>query len=663
MKEQDDIEFINSIFSDFFNFCHFNPDSEKDNEEYYKGNILSYEADAWETSRLIVKLVKNYNSPYLAFIVLKASIKGWDKNVTFNLDEIINDKHLKFLNIYKKIFFDEKCLKIENTFIKMISDFAAKPNLIGNADIKDIINNVPQIIEEVEKLNFNPLLVSNNVLGEVEIRNKIRIYTDIGNCLLNIEKNPEGLYLCYINPKDTIDGYFTFIYKSNGNIVSINDQIKETYIGQHKVERRRNASYTENKAFETFPYSFMFELSKPDVKGYYTEYKLKGEFTLTDLPIDNIFSLVVAMLLIIKKYNGKKLDEKQICFSSYFIGNKAKNLIETKAITVKNNSALILHANTKIELTREEILADCNGGIRERDNFYNHWKPDVVNYLKNLWLDEEILNTIPVKADYSYILNDTQNIEMISSLDTLEMNALFVKRKEMKDLIQRKIEDYFISRDFGNDGIKKWRQLVESKKDVIFSKLDGNKFFESDNRKGICIGHLENGKLVQSCYDRCYFPFNDIHNNKIDWSNSWKRAYMHDDMGVCRYRWNFLPDNWKEACDFIEIDESQLPKELKGWTCNRNEKYGNSIISMTDYMEDLQNGYMCFYDYYFGMCRDASEYLKNKLNELHGNGYRIFPEEYAIYNRKYPFEFSIAFSPRAFKKIFPGAVPIKLDED
>lgn len=659
MSNLNDIDFINSIFSDFFRFCHFNPDSEKDNEEYYSGNILSYEGDAWETSRLIVRLVKEYNSPYLAFIVLKAGISGWGKNVKFSLDEIIKDEHLKFLKIYKKVFFDEKCLEIEDAFIKMISRLAAKPNFIGNADIKNITNNVTKIIEEVENLNFHPLLVSGNALGEVEIRNKIRIYTDIGKCLMDIEKNPEGLYLCYINPKDTIDGYFSFIYKSNGNIVSINDQVKESYLGQHRIERRRNASYVEDKAFETFPYGFMFELSKPDAKGYYTEYKLKGEFTLNDLPIDYTFSLVVAMLLILKKYTGKKLEEKQLCFSSYFIGNKAEKLIETKALTVKNNSALLLHAKTKVELTRDEIFADCNGGIKKRDNFYRHWKPNVVNYLKNLWLDDEIKNTVPAKADYSYILNDTENIEMLSSLDTLKMNALFVMRREMKEKIQRKIEDYFIAQDFGNDGIRKWRQLVESKKDVIFSKLKGENFYESNDRKGICVGHLENGKLVQRHFDRCYFPFNDILNHKIDWSTSWKNAYMHDDIGVCRYRWDFHPENWKEACDFIEIDESELPKELKGWTCNRNEKYGNSNISMTDYMEDLQNGYMCFYDYYFGMCRDTSEYLKEKLIEIRGNGHRIFPDDYAIYNRKYPFEFSIAFSPRAFKKMFPGVVPIK----
>lgn len=87
-----------------------------------------------------------------------------------------------------------------------------------------------------------------------------------------------------------------------------------------------------------------------------------------------------------------------------------------------------------------------------------------------------------------------------------------------------------------------------------------------------------------------------------------------------------------------------------GWTAHRNEKYGNSILNMTDYMEDLQNGYMCFYDYYFGMCRKPDEYLTEQLEKLTG---KRFPEDYAIYNTRNPFMFSVALSSRAFKKMFP----------
>lgn len=660
-ENENELELMNSIFRDFFAFCHFDPDSEKDNNEHYSGNLLAVESDAWEISRRIVRLVKDYNSPYLAFIVLKGSISGWGRNINFTLDDIIKGRHSALLNIYQRVFFDERCLGIEDSFIKMISRFAAKPNLIGESDIKDVIKAVPKIVEEVEKLNFHPLLASKECLGEVEIRNKIRIYTDIGSCLMDIENSAEGLYLCYIAPEDTIDGYFSFIYKSNENIISIDDQIKEAYLGQHRVERRRNASYVERKAFGVFPYQYIFELSQPDAKGYYTEYKLKGEFSLNDLPVEETFALVVAMLLVLKKYCGKKFRKDEIVYSSYLIGGKAEKLIETKALAVKKDSALVLHAKTKVELTRNEIFADCDAAHADSKTFYKDCKPNVVDYLKRLWLDEDVLNGVPEKADYSHILNDTGNIEMISSYKTLKENALFVMRREMKDRLQKKIEDYFIAHDFGNEGIKKWRELVASHKDVIFSKIKGENFFESEDRKGVCIGWYRGGKIEDAMYGRKYFfPFNDINNNKIDWSTSRRRVYMNDDMGVCRYNWNFMPTDWKEACDFIGIDESELPKELKGWTAHRNEKYGNSILYMTDYMEDLQNGYMCFYDYYFGMCRKPDEYLTEQLEKLTG---KRFPEDYAIYDTRNPFMFSVALSSRAFKKIFPGAKAQKINKE
>lgn len=96
---------------------------------------------------------------------------------------------------------------------------------------------------------------------------------------------------------------------------------------------------------------------------------------------------------------------------------------------------------------------------------------------------------------------------------------------------------------------------------------------------------------------------------------------------------------------------------MKGWTLERNEKYGNSILYMTDYMEDLNNGYMCFYKYYFGMCAIPSEYLQEKLTLLkRKHEYNIVhPNDYAIYDRQNPFAFSIAISSRGLKKLYPGA--------
>jgi hypothetical protein len=161
-ENENELELMNSIFRDFFAFCHFDPDSEEDNNEHYSGNLLAVESDAWEISKRIVRLVKDYNSPYLAFVVLKGSISGWGKNINFTLDDIINGRHSALLNIYQRVVFDERCLGIEDSFIKMISRFAAKPNLIGEADIKDVIKDMPEIIKEVEKLNFHPLLAESS---------------------------------------------------------------------------------------------------------------------------------------------------------------------------------------------------------------------------------------------------------------------------------------------------------------------------------------------------------------------------------------------------------------------------------------------------------------------------------------------------------------------
>ena len=183
MNDSNDLDFINSIFSDFFNFCHFNPDSKEHNEGHYNGNLLSYEADAWEISHHIVRLVKQYNSPYIAFVLLKSSISKWGKDITLPLGEIVNNKHKLLIDIYKKIFMDERCSEIEQSFVKLISKLASKPNLIGEIEINDLVKRIPAVVKQVEELHLQPLLVSNIPLGEIELRNKIRTYPDMGNTI------------------------------------------------------------------------------------------------------------------------------------------------------------------------------------------------------------------------------------------------------------------------------------------------------------------------------------------------------------------------------------------------------------------------------------------------------------------------------------------------
>ena len=88
----------------------------------------------------------------------------------------------------------------------------------------------------------------------------IHVFNRLSECLLAVESAPDGIYLCYINEGGSVDGYFGFMIKSNGNILFVNERVDEAYPGQHK--NCRSARYSEGKKYELFPYNFIFNFSE-----------------------------------------------------------------------------------------------------------------------------------------------------------------------------------------------------------------------------------------------------------------------------------------------------------------------------------------------------------------------------------------------------------------
>ena len=640
---------FNALFNDWFNFSGFNPETDMD--RCYSGNLLTYNYEWWELGRKIVKLMNDCNFPVLAYILLRKEAESAFTEKHWSVEDVLVTKSKEFSEfktLYEKIY-SEEGLEIENEFLETVSRMTAQKNLIGNLDRNTVLSAVPKVIEKAGKLNLHPLLSSGRPLEKVEIRNKIRVFSDMGELLINIEKSPEGLYLCYINPADSINGYFSIIYKSNGNIISIDDHLKESYPGQHKKMSQRNSSWVEDKAYAIFPYSHIIEFSKPDSKGYYTEYKLKGDFELNTLPVENLFPLCLTLLLVMRKYLNKSFDTKNIYYSTYLIGDKSKSLLENKALMIKPDSAVARCAEMKVSLTEKDIFGytEVHGDYFPNNHFYDD-HPAAVNRLISLWYDDKIKNSFPLVEDYSYVLNDPDFVENLLSEEELHNNARFLMRNTALSALQKHIDDYFAEHDFGNEAIKKWRELVLSKKELIFSKLKAENFHLKD-KNGIIVGYGYEGS--PEYFKGIFYPFNDMNNLRFAKRTFSKPEYLCDENGVCKYLWTFTPNDWIEACLFLEIDESELPKEIIGWTKAQNSVYGNPILSMCDNMESLQNGFMSIYDFYHGMCISPSEYMEKLFEEKTGkNKYCI--NDYLIYARQNPLGFSIAMSNKTYKKTF-----------
>ena len=70
-RETPDLE---DIFRDFFTFADFDPDAD---DGCYEGNLLGHRYDLWELCRTITKIVRDYNSEALAFVMLRAGAENY----------------------------------------------------------------------------------------------------------------------------------------------------------------------------------------------------------------------------------------------------------------------------------------------------------------------------------------------------------------------------------------------------------------------------------------------------------------------------------------------------------------------------------------------------------------------------------------------------------
>lgn len=96
----------------------------------------------------------------------------------------------------------------------------------------------------------------------------IRSFNTMAECILDLSSSSNGIYLCYISLNNKPDGYFTYIYKCENTLVSINDRVNESFRGQHN--KSRNNRWMEYKCYNLFPYDIIEYGDDRDYKGYAT---------------------------------------------------------------------------------------------------------------------------------------------------------------------------------------------------------------------------------------------------------------------------------------------------------------------------------------------------------------------------------------------------------
>ena len=307
-----------------------------------------------------------------ALIHLASLCRQYIKDKRVDVIDILNDPHL--LDSFKEMkdIVDSDCVKdVKNSMFDSMSQFMSMmggTNLLGNKNQFEeaIEDSIYSTIKELKKLKFEVYMKSNQPLSlkGVKCSSKVAVFNSLAECVVSLENGEDGLGIVYISNPETIDGYFGFFIKSNGNMFSLNERCDEQYIGQHAT--RRNGRYIyDAKAMDLFPYDALCKFGGGDYKGYATDITI-DEDKLDIFDVEKVDSsigmrMLICMVLIIKKFDNEILTQEPIIINSLLPQN-IKLIEGTSTSLIKTNgSSIIKRMNeVKFHFDKDKLVRNEN---------------------------------------------------------------------------------------------------------------------------------------------------------------------------------------------------------------------------------------------------------------------------------------------------------------
>lgn len=554
-----------------------------------KLNHCSYEL--YKINKTNKNILENYdNTGMLSVLNTRIRYIQLLKEMNISLYDAIHN-----MNLYAKeigmlnILSDTKVLKAEQDIIDRLSEIyldITKNRLIGdNQENKEIIlDTIANTLEDAYKFNID-IFKKGGKIENIKIDTRLHIFERMSECLLSLEQVDDGLYFCFINVGGTADCFFTFILKNNGNIIAINDRVDEVYINQHK--HTRNARWTEKKTDKIFPYEKIFEYSDYDYKGYATKYKINTNINLFELGIDTFTPIIISMLLITIKYNGKIIDSNKIKYIDTFIGEN-KNIGIKEGLIKYNNSSLItmgdeidlsfdtdkminsdIYAKEFSKKEHPELDWDETGSFGNNQLFIEMYGQGFEVDIHKIFSGSNIR-----KIDTSN--NDNYTPEFIATKEKMRLQVYKELREQLADYIQEEMYKEYMAYG-GIDKVKEWyiNKLIANL-GRIYSLI-----IQSDGQNYI----NETKAIISIGADK--WPDGFIRRNAINIDiDRDKCKYTCKITGKdCNYWIKISPSNWEDI-EFIINDT--VPKIVKGWERNGHRTSGNPILSVTDAVEKVK---------------------------------------------------------------------------
>ena len=310
-------------------------------------NMLSANYEFYKVGKIIETILREYDeSGKLAVLYAKINFERVMKECRLDLWTVLSSpEELEEERTMYSLFQSDIVTSAEKAFVdglNLLYQQVTKDKLIGfsEEDTQSLLPYLDSVLGQMGKLNID-LFAGDGTIGSISyIDSSLHVFETMAECLLTLEKANDGLYFVFIRAMNSADCYFSFIIKDADNILSINDRIDESFIGQHKISR--NGRWTEGKADKIFPYDHIFEYGDYDYKGYSTSYKLKEDVTLYDMGIEAFMPVIVAMVLTIGRYQNKKVD-KEICYVDSFLPFHTEEITKNALMNIDGSSLCLAH--------------------------------------------------------------------------------------------------------------------------------------------------------------------------------------------------------------------------------------------------------------------------------------------------------------------------------
>ena len=543
-------------------------------------------------SEICKYIIENSTCPVMEALIGSPQLEKYRKCLALTTSKEVLECHRAFVD------------KMAQT-ISIIS----KHRLIGNMEaIGGFVDNAVSVLfETFTKLNFEIYQNSGKPIGHLATTSlSVQACNSLAECLLRLEKSPDGIYVCYISNPGTLDGWFGFFVKSNGNLFSYHERIDEAYIGQHG--NMRNGRYAEGKAYDLFPYELCKASEETDYKGYAKEIRIGEQLSLMGEKGDD-FGIVIRMLLsmsvIARKHGGKTIDGEPVIVNSLLPNNLA--LLANKESAADTTAVVEWQGSPIVEYTARcaapsfEVSKVLNGEYNREFNemsscIFTDNRQDIVDaYGAGFTIDQKKI--LQSNSSLRLIGNGESEQEFIGSKDRLRAQAYYEVREQLGEYIWQKMEDDLQSFG-GQEALGKWyRERIDEKKDVILRyclkafdamKTDdeGNDYgciYINDDKDapGLDSRFLRGSRAVEvrASSSTCmgfwgYFMLSQSKDHQ-------RRCWITGCAPSYYFRFDFF--NYKQVEEFLGCI---LPKFCVGWERDYHSS-GNSILNMVDPIDNM----------------------------------------------------------------------------